>query len=228
MSLFTEICEAAKTKPRAGESFEDFSKRATHKIQSINEKEWGELSEAAQNWHNTVMTITAAHKKSVREAEGAGEEPPDLASYECEIDGKSHTGLPELEGFEAVPGEPEEAAAEEAEGEPEQEASAEADPPKSKRQSKASKPKPAAKTKGVKAAKATSKPRAKGTGRTPSFSETDKIKILVKENPHRKDTVRGKAFAKLKTGMTVGAAIKAGCPRQQIWSMKTRKIISLG
>jgi hypothetical protein len=47
-------------------------------------------------------------------------------------------------------------------------------------------------------------------GRQSRLGESDKIKILVKENPHREGTGRFKRWEHYKDGMTVGQALKAG------------------
>lgn len=54
-----------------------------------------------------------------------------------------------------------------------------------------------------------------------------KIKVLVTENPYRKDSDKAKFFSMLKTGMTVEAAKAKGVPSDRInWAVK-RELISV-
>jgi hypothetical protein len=75
----------------------------------------------------------------------------------------------------------------------------------------AKKPAPAAKKKAP-AKKAAPPARAK-------YSDTAKIKLLVKENPRREGTEAHARFAKFKDGMTVGDFIKA-CERHPNWNAR--------
>jgi hypothetical protein len=59
------------------------------------------------------------------------------------------------------------------------------------------------------------------------FEDTGVIQVLVKEPPHRTGSGRDKYSRKIKNGMTVAAAVKAGVPRQQVWSLLSREVISI-
>ena len=75
-----------------------------------------------------------------------------------------------------------------------------------------------------------SKPSTKSAakrGRPLLFEDTGVIRVLVKKPPHRTGSGRDKYFRKIKNGMTVAAAVKAGVPRLQVWSLLSRKIISV-
>ena len=53
-------------------------------------------------------------------------------------------------------------------------------------------------------------------GRPSAFADDAKIKVVTKENPHRKGSICYKYFAKYKDGMTVVQALKAGIPRANL------------
>ena len=228
---FEQLCDVAKVKPKAGETFETFARKLIKKTNEMSEKEWDSLGNdgPAQTWHNDTMMFFEKYTQAVTEAKKNGEGMPDIDGFSCTIDHKDghkkYTGLPELEGYEAV----EESAADEA-----TEAEAEAPPEDEKKPAKAAKKaakKPAKKAKAEAEAEAkpAKKAKAKGPkrGRRSLFEDGGKIKILAKKNPHREGSYRDKNFKKIKDGMTVAEAVKAGCPRQQVWSMLSRKIISV-
>lgn len=238
---FQQLCTVAKVKLRPGESFEDFAKRLTSKVNSLTDPEWHSLGDdgPAQAWHNDTMKCFDQYHAAVVEAKKQDADKPDLTGFPFDIDGKKFKGLPELEGYEPPPA-PEEAAAEEApEAEAEAIEEAEEAPSKPAKATKAPAKVAAKKAEPKKVVKPKPKKEAKGApakkteavdpkrGRKASFEDAGKIKILVKDNPHREGSYRDKNFKKLKSGMTVADAVKAGCPRQQIWSMLSRKIISV-
>jgi hypothetical protein len=80
----------------------------------------------------------------------------------------------------------------------------------------AKKPTPAAKKKAP-AKKAA--PKKAPPLRTAKYSDTAKIKLLVKENPCRAGSVSYEKFAKFRDGMTVGEFIKAG-EKHPDWDMR--------
>jgi hypothetical protein len=53
-------------------------------------------------------------------------------------------------------------------------------------------------------------------GRPSAFADDAKIKVVTKENPHRKGSICYKYFAKYKDGMPVVQALKAGIPRANL------------
>jgi hypothetical protein len=236
MTLYDELGKVLKIKRKEDESFDSFTARATKKINALKDPEWNELTEELQLWHNE--TAKAREKENVDEASlpelegwpGAEEEAAD--GEEVAVEANEGDEEPSEETTDNNAEEDVDAAAEsEQEGDNEAaEAAASA-----KRASKKAK-KPVVAAKPEKSAKSTQKEKetmpAKKTataapvaakkkvangavakakaGRQSRLSETAKIKILVKENPHREGTGRFDRWRKYKEGMTVGQALKAG------------------
>lgn len=204
-----ELLEHTKLKPKANETTEAFTVRVIDKVNKmadVDDKSWGELTEPAQEWIN--LNVTAQSQGS--ELNLLSLDP--VEDQETETEGGGSTT---------------------------EETSTEERPVATKTRAKAKKPakevkaKPAPKAAVKKASvKAKAKPvktakNGAGRGRTPLHPDAGVIKVIAKENPHREGTIRHKAFAKVKPGMTVAEAVKAGCPAQQIWSMAHRGLIQV-
>ncbi len=97
MTMFKQLCEVARTKPKAGEAFDDFARRLTLKINSVSDEEWKRLDEAAQKWHNEAME-TFESRVIARAAAKKNGQTEDEAKEEAI---EAHP-LPELEGYETV------------------------------------------------------------------------------------------------------------------------------
>ena len=220
-TAFKELCAVAKTKPKAGEDFVEFAKRLTDKINNVTDPEWQSLGDgsAAQTWHNDTMTAFTARKNAKAEAK-KNDDDEDAA-----VDAIT---IPELEGYEAVPGddtedEPKDAAekVEEEQVDPDtgevtevaekkaksvkkdkkEKPEKKAKPEKKEKVVKAEKPAKAPKpAKVVKEKKAKPAKSAEARGRRSLFEDTDKVKVLAKPNPHREGSTRFKEYEKLKDG----------------------------
>lgn len=199
-----ELCTVTKLDPpKPGESFADFAERLTKKVNGLPDKAWGTVSKAGQGWQNEAVTKL----NEIRALKKEGK-----------LDEAAAVELPELDGFEAQ---------EAAEATPE--AEAEADPPAKAATKPVKKAKAVKPTKAAKAKAASPKPakaKANGTGkkgRPGVFADAAKIKIIAKENPHRKGSICHNYFAKYKDGMTVADAVGKGLPRANI-----RYLVGLG
>jgi hypothetical protein len=78
------------------------------------------------------------------------------------------------------------------------------------------------------AGKSKSKGNGGGRGRKGLFPLDAKIKVLAKENPHRKGTILHKYFDKYKTGMTVQTALDAGIVWANLRYLNGRELIQVG
>jgi hypothetical protein len=190
-TVFAELTAVYKLKPRPAEDQNDFAERAVEKIDKTEgDDEWDQLTPQAQAWVNEGVKV-AARRKALRKQEG------------------DHL----LPAFSDLDGWPAEAA------EPATEEEKEVTTTKESKSSKATKAAKAVVAK-VKKAKpeAKAKKAAKGTGRgrAPNYAADAKIKLLVKDNPHRAGTGRFKRWPKYKSGMTVSEAIKAGLTYQNL------------
>lgn len=235
-TAFKELCAVAKTKPKAGEDFIEFAKRLTDKINNVADAEWQSLGDGstAQTWHNDAMTAFTARKNAKAEAKKNAEDE------EAAVDA---VAIPELEGYEEVPGKDDQADSSEV---PTEEKDASADdvvdtepgevtavkPAKVKKKKNVPKAKPEKKEKPVKSAKVAKAPKPEKVvkekkakpvkkegetrGRRAAYDDSAGIKLLVEENPHRKGTILYKYFDKYKDGMTVTAALQAGIPRANL------------
>ena len=236
MSLYEDLCTAAKTKLADGEEFAAFVKRAVAKINKLSDKDWDALPPELQSWVNASMKAIE-QTDDLPELEGFPEaEAPEEGEAEAEEGSEEATeevaGEGEAEAEEAgESGEEGQGEAESAEGE---EGGAETPPtPKAKVAAKKPKAAPVKKAAGPKAkapakakvaakpAKAAAKPGKKG--RHGNFGDAATIKIVAKENPHRKGTICYNYFAKYKEGMTVAKAVSAGVPLSNI-----RYLVGLG
>lgn len=65
------------------------------------------------------------------------------------------------------------------------------------------------------------------TKKPPKEADARKITVLADKNPHASGSRRAGWFAKLKTGMTVEEAVKAGVRATYITRMATRKVVKL-
>lgn len=207
-----EVLKHTKIKPKAGETAEALTWRVADKVNKMADsdpKSWDNLTEATQKWVNDNVELQAIGAEL------------NLLVLETEADAETDEDPPA-----------EEAAADEPKERPVSKTKAKA---AAKKVVKA-KPAPAKKVAAAKPVKAAPKKAAPakakaangaGRGRTPLHPDTGVIKVLAKENPHREGTIRDKAFKKVKTGMTVAEAVKAGCPAQQVWSMAHRGLISV-
>lgn len=70
--------------------------------------------------------------------------------------------------------------------------------------------------KAPKEAKAKKAATGSGRGRKGKFAASGKIKLLVKENPHREGTYRYELFKKYRDGMTVEDAVEAGVTKADL------------
>lgn len=239
-SVFQDLCAVAKTKPKAGESFEVFVKQLTDRIGKVPDAAWQSLSDAAQKWHNDTMTALTDGRSDARAAAKAAGEDEDAAA--------AAVPLPNLEGYEPVfdeladqqdppleekvdpdTGEVTAAVAEDGGKSPKDKTK----PKKADKAVKTAKPKKVDKpTKPVKAAKPAKEKKAKPTkksdearGRKGTFELTSVITVLAKENPKRKGSEAEKLFKLYKTGQTVAAALKAGVRWRDLrWDSKSKFI----
>lgn len=238
MSLYEEMVTVLKLKRRDGETFEDFATRASDKINKLPNEKWEELTEPLQVWNNKTLeardTSSAIPpldgwpaKEDEDEGDAADEAAEDGDAEESEEEGAEDAeeggepsedveGTEDGEEAEEAPGEAEEAPA--AGKKPKKAA---AKKPKASKPA-AKKPEPAkapAKSQAKAPAEKTQKPKTKepkektmpsksANGR--GFDPNAKIKLLVKENPYREGSGRYKRWQKIKDGMTVAAALKAG------------------
>lgn len=263
MTIYSELGKTLKLQRKDEETIDEFSRRATKKINDLSEEDWKGLSGPVQTWSNQVLMAIEANRKEpeLPELEGWPQdeavddetEGDDAEAAEGEGDGEEAAEEEEGDGEEAEETEEEgsdgeEAEASEGEGssdeestsdgesEPEQEA-AEAAPVRKKLNTgkKAGKKAPSTKTEKEKTVKTSAKkkeepaktaaPKAKTTARATTngsgkrsgtINENARIKLLVKENPHREGTGRYARWKKYKENMTVGAALKAGLNRNNI------------
>lgn len=224
--LQTQILAAAKLKPKDGEDAKDFTMRVAKKLHGISEKEWDATPEPVQGWVNaTILADEQGGELSLLELP---EEVEESAEAKAQEESQEETAEAEVEQESAV-------SAKTAKNKPIAKKPGGDPPHRKKPTEKAAAPKPAAKPKAAAKPTPAKKPvaakkpaAAKGDrGRKPLFPDDGKIKVLVKDNPHRDGTVRDKAFKKVKSGMTVAEAVKAGAPRQQVWSMWKRGVISV-
>lgn len=95
---------------------------------------------------------------------------------------------------------------------------------------KASAPKKGAAPKAAAAPKADKAPAKKAAApKDGGIDASAKIKVLVKENPHRKGSLDAKRYAKLNSGMTVAAAREEdGMTSRYLKYAEGRGIISIG
>lgn len=211
MTAFEALCGVAKTKPKAGEDFEAFALRLTDKINKVSDADWQSLGDdgPAQKWHNETMTAFDKRRAAKAEAVKKNEDVDEAwASVE----------IPELEGFEAAPAKAVTKEEEEPEVEKVDDETGEVTTEKAPAKKKAAVKETKAKEKVAKEAApkkaATAKvPKAKKEGkrgRAPLYPEDAKIKLLVKENPHRPKTGRYDRWKHYKDGMTVAEAYKRG------------------
>jgi hypothetical protein len=227
-TIFEEIQSVLKLKPQAGETPDEFALRVCKdKINKMKTEAWNGLSEELQNFSNDVLKIN--EERITLRGTLVKDKTKDKGL--AEVEAAVQHPFPVLEGFEGLPA-PDTA---EAEAEGEEEERVEEPAPKATAPKKAAPKKippkkvaaPPKKTTAAKTPKAAAK-EEKTRGRAPAFSDEGVIKLVKKENPHRnKGSIRYKAFEKLSDNMTVAAAIKAGCPRQQLWSMWSRGVISV-
>lgn len=241
MTLYEEIVQVVKMPRKGSESFEDFAKRVTKKINgSWGDANWSELSEELQAWHNTAMPALE-QEAPVPALEGWPEEEPEEESAaedestadEAEADDDS-AASDEAEGE----GDAEEATAEEdvdsgddsgQEAPQEEEATLPRKPKAAKKASakKAAPPKPPKKatkpTAKGKAKEMATKPASKPAKAAASANARTRIggegviKILIKDNPHRKGTKLFGYFSKYKDGMTVDQALRIKIPQRNIY-----------
>jgi hypothetical protein len=237
MTLYDELGKVLKIKRKGDESLDDFTARVTKKVNALKDSEWGELTEELQIWCNQTMEArekgdevdlpvlegwpSAVEEEAADSAEAAdtneGEEPGDEeAGDEEDVDAAAEAA----EAADSLAKSAKKPSTKESTKTPAKKPVAAAKPAKSAKSTQKEKgPMPAKKTAAaattVPAAAAAKKKVANGAakakaGRQSKFSESAKIKILVKENPHREGTGRFDRWRKYKEGMTVGQALKAG------------------
>ena len=211
-SIQKEVTTLTKLAPKTGESADDFSRRVAKRVNVLADKDdqnWEALSEDAQAWVNGVITAdaneTTIDTLSVPEGEPAEEPAPEEEASSEPAEEATEEESSVSEGKSAKKGAAKKKAAPKKAAEP-------------KADKKVAAPKPA---KAAKPAKEPKVAKAKSNGpttrgRKSNFEPDQKIKLLVKENPHREGTKLFKMFAKYKDGMTVGELVKAGIPYSNI------------
>lgn len=237
MTPYEELHKKFKLTPQDGESFESFALRTTKRVNALSDAEWGQLSEGVQLWINEVLKARDA-KQNIPKLEGyPNEEPAGADGEEASVEDVStdaeetpdapDTGEETTDSEDVVDAE----ANSGVDDAPEAEASGRrrverAKPVRTSRKQTAARPetqksktgkgkdKTVSKTPKAAAAKKGSKPMQAASG--DRINDDAKIKILVKENPHRSGTKLFGYFKKYKDGMTVAAAKKAGIPPKNI------------
>lgn len=225
-----ELLALTKLKPKPGESAAEFTRRVHKKVETITDADgdkWESMTPEAQAWFNdnsvlienkqplNVLDIPEEEaKEEAAEPEPQEDEPSaDEPAEEADVEGageEQETVVAKSVKSKANGKKPVAAKKTAAKKEAAPKKVVAAKPEKAPAKAKASKPKSDAKR-----------------GRTPLFSDQGKIKIVAKDNPHREGTIRDKAFKKLKSGMTVAEAVKAGVSRSQVWSQWKRGTISV-
>lgn len=225
-TVYAEMGKVFRLQRKGDETLVDFARRSVKKINAACDDDpdkWSSLSEDLQVWNNTSMQAIeiagkdgtpdipelvgwpADEEDSAEEETGEEEEASEEeASDDVETDAGEAASDTEVEPEEPVKptnkgkSKPKKAAAKAVVAKPKQ-----AKPKKtaSKEEPKSVKA-PVASKKKVKAA-------AK-RGRQSQFALDARIKMLVKDNPHRPGTGRFKRWAKYKNNMTVAEALKAG------------------
>jgi len=220
----------------------------------LDEANWESLSEEAQDWVEKAMKALTNQRKIPAFPKAAGaseEEEADAAPLGDDADGTDveepeeeveEEVKPEKAGKKsaAVEDDEEDVVEDDGEDEPnddeseeDMEAQEEAVSKKKSTKKVAVKPekKPAAKAE--KKAEKKAAPKANGekkakASRGGGFDPKAKIKLLVKENPKREGSITHKKFAKIKNGMTVEEAFKAGLTGVDLKCDVDRKYISIG
>jgi len=208
------LIEAAKVKRKPGETAEEFTTRLVLKLNRMVDESkdlWASLGTVAQFWMNENVgplddpPQPVLYLLSVGEAEAE----PEPEVQEETVEASTHTNGVKR----AKPGRPKAAAKK---VQPVVQAA--------KKAKKAAPPK--AKAKSIKAklgrpAKVATKKAVDNRGRAATYGLDQKIKMLVKKNPHREGSGRYKRWPKYRDGMTVGEALKAGFIRQNLyWSIQ--------
>jgi hypothetical protein len=213
MTIYEQLLSAAKVELKAGEAFPAFAKRAALRVNKLEDVDWKVLSEDLQEWTNGVMKALDA-KTEIPALEGFPEQ--DEASEETTTEDEAS------DGDEVAPDGAE--AAEEA-----SEAPARAKPKVGKKAAPAGSKKAVApaKAKGAKPAAKAKNGAGKGRGRPSGFAEDAKIKLLVKENPHRKTSGDFKKFAKLASGVAVSSVIAKGVDLAYLRYAQQRELLKI-
>ena len=208
IGITQELLEATEIKPKARESTEDLTKRVvihvTHEDQRFSNADWDNLSDPAQRFVNHCALCL-----------GKGDQPEVLLTFEEEEPEGATEEITEVEA--------------DVETSPKKAAKAKSRSPKGNGTAKAEKK--AAPTKAAKAEKKKAAPKAT-SGR--GFSPEAKIKVLAKENPHRKGTILHRYFELYEPGMTVEEAEAAGAKakledvRLNLRYLRSKGVLSIG
>lgn len=194
------------TQKRRGESAQEFTERVLKKVRGLDDKDWKTISELSQTWVNAVETAWEADKEiplllpedGVKDEEGeaaSAPEEPEAESDEESNEEKTMAKSNVVEKDEDVK------------------------PAKKAAVGKATERKPPGKAASDNAQKGV------GRGRAARYVDGAKIKVLLKENPHREGTKRYGIFEKYRNGMTVGEAVKAGINAGDlVWAVKEGRI----
>lgn len=202
--LVREELEAATgSSRRVREANEAYRERLMVAVNELSDEAFGELSEEAQNWMDAAVKAFDEDRAS----------PP--------FPDEPHVGV-DVTSLERPLPKP-------AKGEPaltSETQSASTAPAKSAEAKKAPKAAPKATPKKSAAPKAP-KPKGPPRNRKGAFEDTQKIKVLAKENPRREGTGRFKRFAKYKNGMTVAEARKLGIKGRHLAFDMEEKLITV-
>lgn len=190
------LTEALGMSKKSSEAEDAFAKRVAKKAEDIPEEDWKELSEDDQRWVNSVLE--AIDKGTA--LPGADDDVDDDAGGDSS-DGEEEEEKPKRGGKAKATAAKKPTAA--------SKKPASKKPAASAKTADAEKPAPKAKAKTAKDGGGKRGPRG-------LFTDDDKIKVLVKENPFRAGTKNAKFFDKYAAGMTVGEALKAGVPRNKL------------
>jgi outer membrane biosynthesis protein TonB len=220
----SELAEIAEVKREKGEEDQAFFGRAVKAVNKALDKDeelWDKLGDATQKWINAATT-----------ASDAGTTVPNFDGEVVEEGEKEEAAeedtAGEKEGAEAAKEEeePRRSRPKAKEKAPAKEKTKEKTPAKAKEKEKAP-----AKEKAKKADKTDKTDKTDGAkrGRKGGFSETDKIKAVIKENPFREGTKAADCFDTYKkcVGKTVADVLKAGVPRSKLNRHIKKKIVTL-
>ena len=198
-AISEELQTLLKIKPKKDETADSLARRLAAKANKVSDEDWEAIAEPTQLWVNSVLeSMEKSEPLPLPEelALAVDEAEDDEAEPEGEAEAEEATPDEEAEAEEAVPVAGGETVAEEAAPDEEGEV--------------ASKP---AKVKGAKKptkAKGADSGEKRRVGRPGKFPLDSKIKILVAENPHRKNSARYTRWQLYNDGMTVVQALSTG------------------
>jgi len=187
-----ELLAATELTPKSGETAEHFTLRVAEKAHGkFSDAQWDQLSEEAQVWVNATIVAKAEKKPFTLLV------LPEIKPTKDQAMAKKKGS--KVSNAETHVYEPEEAPVE---GATEGEATESVEAGAEESTTEADKPAKAAKSGNGVGPK----------GRKPLFSKDAKIKVMVKENPHRAGTKLFNYFKKYRDGMTVAELVASGVP----------------